>query len=306
MNVPKRRVSGLNSLFVRQRKRIFLLAALFIIIWALIPAFRALILVINIPSRSTPQSIPADLPVQEVHFTATDGVHLAGWFVLASPQAPTIILVHGFKGSRADMLPWARFLYKSAGYNVLLYDSRGCGESENWGIALGAREPDDVLGAVRYLKQRPELLNKHFGALGISLGAGIVLLAAAREPALRATVADSAWIDESAQTDRTNHLSFLPLLPYESALIDSMIGAHLADTRPLDAISQIAPRAVMLIHSADDQNTTTPLAGERQLYQAARSPKEEWIAPSGGHTGALTAHQDEYERRVMSFFVKYL
>ncbi len=103
-----------------------------------------------------------------------------------------------------------------------------------------------------------------------------------------------------------DHLSFLPLLPYESALVDSMIGAHLSDIRPLVAISQIAPRAVMLIHSADDQNTTTPLSGEQQLYQAAREPKEQWIAPSGGHIGALNAHGAEYERRVVSFFGAYL
>jgi pimeloyl-ACP methyl ester carboxylesterase len=187
-----------------------------------------------------------------------------------------------------------------------LYDSRGCGESEGVGIALGAREPDDVIGAVHYLEHRSDLTNKHFGALGISLGAGIVLLAAAREPALQATVADSAWADESPQIDRMGQLSALPLLPYEPALVDSLIGTRLADARPLEAIGHIAPRAVMLIHSADDANTTTPLTGEHQLYQAAQSPKEQWIAPSGGHIGALNAHTTEYEQRVLSFLSTYI
>jgi len=296
--------SQLKRLLSQHHKLIFLFIVLLIIIWSLIPAFRAVTLVANPFNRSAP-SVPADLPVHEIHFTATDGVHLAGWLLISSPHAPTIILVHGFKGSRTDMLRWARFLYK-AGDNVLLYDSRGCGESDGWGIALGAREPDDVVGAVHYLEQRSDIVNKHFAALGVSLGAGIVLLAAAREPALLATVADSAWVDESAQTGRMDHLSFLPLLPYEPALVDSMIGAHLSDTRPLDAISHIAPHAVMLIHSADDQNTTTPLSGEHQLYEAAREPKEQWIAPSGGHIGALNAHRAEYEQRVMNFFATYL
>lgn len=277
-----------------------------IAIWAIIPAVRAFTLVANMgPLRVAPRVWHADVPVQEVHFMASDGVHLAGWLSIASPQSPTIILVHGFKGTRVDMLPWAEFLYH-AHYNVLAYDSRGCGESEGSGIALGAREPNDVIGAVRYLEHRSDLTNKHFGALGVSLGAGIVLLAAAREPALRATVADSAWVDESAQTNHMNQFSGLPLLPYEPALVDSLIGAHLADTRPLDGIGQIAPRAVMLIHSADDANTTTPLAGEHQLYQAAQFPKEQWIAPSGGHIGAIRAHKAEYEQRVLAFFTMYV
>ena len=282
-----------------------ILLILLLATWAILPALRAYNLVANPFGRSAPSTANVDIPVHEVHFNALDGVHLAGWLVIASPQAPTIILVSGFKQPRAVMLPWARFLYK-AGYNVLLYDSRGCGESEGWEITVGAHEPDDVLGAVRYLKQRRDLPVKQYGALGVSLGAGTVILAAAREPALQATIADSAWADESQQLNRMSHISFLPVLPYELALADALIGARLEDTRPVDAISHISPRAVMLIHSADDANTTTPLSGEHQLCAAAKSPKEQWIAPNGGHSGALFAHNEEYTHRVLSFFGTYL
>jgi hypothetical protein len=61
-----------------------------------------------------------------------------------------------------------------------------------------------------------------------------------------------------------------------------------------------------LIHSADDANTTTPLSGERALFAAAGQPKQEWIAPSGGHAGALAAHPAEYQQRVLAFFAAYL
>lgn len=294
---------------VRRRTILLILAALVILAWALAPALRGITLVATNSGRSAPDPTRADIPVQAVHFAAADGVKLAGWLAVASPRAPTVILVHGFKGTRAAMLPWARFLF-AAGYNVLLYDSRGCGESEGWGIALGAREPDDVLGAVRYLQGRADLTSGRIGALGISLGAGVVLLAAAREPAILATVADSAWTDERPQLDRMGTIPVgpvaVPVLPYEPALVDRLIGAHLADARPLAAIARIAPRAVFLIHSADDANATTPLAGERALFAAAGQPKQEWIAPSGGHTGALAAHHDEYTRRVLAFFAATL
>jgi pimeloyl-ACP methyl ester carboxylesterase len=291
------------------RRVAVVLAALVVLVWGLAPGVRAFTLVANVAQRAAPDARAAGIPVQEVHFTAADGVRLAGWLAIASPAAPTVILVHGFKGGRAQMLPWARFLY-AAGYNVLLYDSRGCGASEGWGITLGAREPQDVIGAVRYLRSRPDLTLKRFGALGISLGAGDVLLAAAREPAIAAVVADSAWADERAQIDRMGSVPAgplaLPVLPYELALVDALIGAHLASVRPAAEIGRTAPRAVLLIHSADDQNATTPLAGERQLYAAAGQPKEQWIAPSGGHAGALFAHPDEYRRRVLDFFGRYL
>ncbi len=53
-------------------------------------------------------------------------------------------------------------------------------------------------------------------------------------------------------------------------------------------------------------NTTTPTTGALQLYAAAGQPKQEWTAPSGGHAGALHAHKDEYEARVLAFFASYL
>ncbi len=296
-----------KSLLNRNYKRgcLLLPLLLLVIVWSLLPMVRAITLVGNVHQAVEPSSAHIGFPIQEVHFTATDNVHLAGWLAIASPRAPTIILVHGFKGSRLDMLPWARFLY-AGGYNVLLFDSRGCGESEGWSIALGAREADDVLGAVHYLQGRSDLLNKRLGTLGMSLGAGVVLLAAAHEPALLATVADSAWADESAQVSRMGSIGRLPVLPYEPALVDALIQAHLADARPIAVIHQIAPRALFLIHSADDRNATTPLQGEQELYAAAGAPKQQWIAPSGGHVGAISAHKAEYEQRVLAFFARYL
>jgi pimeloyl-ACP methyl ester carboxylesterase len=290
--------------------RLALAAVLVVLLaWAALPAMRAMLLVGNWSHRGAPGSLPAGLPLRPVAFAAADGVRLAGWFALVAPAAPTVILVHGFKGSRADMLPWARFLY-AAGYNVLLYDSRGCGQSAGWGIALGAREADDVVGAVRYVRARADLASHAIGALGVSLGAGNVLLAAAHEPALAAVVADSAWTDERPQLDRMGAIRAgplaLPVLAYEPALVDGLIGVRLEAAQPLRVIGTIAPRAVLLIHSADDGNATTPLSGERALYAAASAPKAEWIAPRGGHAGALHAHPAEYQRQVLAFFAAYL
>ena len=293
----------------RARVALIALAALVVVAWALAPGVRGLTLVATQPNRSAPDARSAGFAVESVRFQATDGVALAGWLAIVSPAAPTVILVHGFKGTRAAMLPYARFLV-AAGYNVLLFDERGCGQSAGWHITLGVHEPDDVLGAVRYLTGRADLKVKRFGALGISLGAGVLLLAAAREPALTAVVADSAWADEQRQLARMSSVPLgplaLPVLPYEPALVDALVGGRLAHTQPLAAMPQIAPRAVMLIHSADDSNTTTSLSDEHALYAAASDPKVEWVAPSGGHAGALAAHTAEYQQRVLAFFLAYL
>jgi pimeloyl-ACP methyl ester carboxylesterase len=279
------------------------------LLWALIPALRGVALVANRAGRIAPDARSASIPVRDIHFTASDGVALTGWLAIASPDAPTVILVHGFKGSRVSMLPWARYLY-AAGYNTLLYDSRGCGASAGWGIGVGATEPADVIGAARYLQTLPALHNRRIGALGVSLGAGEVILAATRDPALLAVIADSPWADEQPQIDRMGSLPVgpltLPLLPYEPALVSALIGAPLANARPVAVAGKIAPHALMLITSADDANTTTAPADQARIFAAAGQPRVRWIAPSGGHAGALAAYPAEYQARTLAFLALYL
>jgi len=98
----------------------------------------------------------------------------------------------------------------------------------------------------------------------------------------------------------------IPVLPYEPALVDALIGGRLEDARPRDAVMRIAPRALLMIHSADDGNATTPVADAEAVFAAAGEPKEFWLAASGGHDGAFRTHHDEYRDRVLAFLAMAL
>jgi cephalosporin-C deacetylase-like acetyl esterase len=283
--------------------------AILVLGWALAPAARGYEMLANSSNRAAPSDRAAGIPVKDVTFDATDGVKLSGWLAVAAPESPTIILVHGFKSTRVSMVPWARYLY-GAGYNVLLYDSRGCGASAGWGIGLGATEPNDIIGAVHFLQGYSGLTSKKFGVLGVSLGAGDAILAAAREKALLAVVADSPWADEQPQIARMGSVSrgplTIPLLPYEPALINTLVGANLGDVSPAKAAEQIGPRALFIITSADDANTTTKPTDQARVYAAAAQPKQQWTVPRGGHVGALFTDPTDYEQRTLSFFAQYV
>lgn len=303
---------GMTARKLWARWRLWLVSAVVAIIvlgWALAPAARGYELLANSANRSAPSHSAAGFPVKDVTFNATDGVKLSGWLAVVSPKSPTIILVHGFKSTRLSMVPWARYLY-GAGYNVLLYDSRGCGASAGWGIGLGATEPNDIIGAVHFLQSDSGLTSKKFGVLGVSLGAGDAILAAAREPALLAVVADSPWADEQPQLDRMSSVTrgplTIPLLPYEPALVNTLTGANLANVSPAQAAAQLNGRALFIITAADDANATTAPADQARIYAAAAQPKQQWIIPHGGHVGALFTDPTDYEQRTLSFFAQYI
>ena len=281
------------------RRAFAVLIVIVILAWLLLPVARAYSLVS--PHHSDP-SAPADLAVADVTFESTDGTTIHAWLASAKVGAPAVVLVHGFKTSRAEMLPWALFLH-GAGYNTLLLDLRGAGRSGGGTIGLGATETRDIVAAVQTAGE--VFRTDHVAVLGISLGAGAAILAAADDPRITAVVADSAWTDQDFQLARLGFVDVgpfrLPLPPLGVLAVNAMVGADVTKARPLDAIARISPRPILLIQSADDDNATTPVEGARKLFAAAGEPKELWIAPRGGHVGAINAFPDEYRARVLAF-----
>jgi hypothetical protein len=128
-------------------------------------------------------------------------------------------------------------------------------------------------------------------------------------PAIGAVVADSAYGDQTAVVSRLDTLRLgslsLPLAPLAPWTVDHVLGAPLSAFNPRRAAARIAPRGLFLIHSRHDSNPTTPLHGVLALHRADPTSVL-WIAPRGGHAGALAAQPSVYRQYVVAFFRRYL
>jgi dipeptidyl aminopeptidase/acylaminoacyl peptidase len=285
-------------------RRLGLIAlAVIVLAWALAPAARGVLLVRRTSDGPSGVASVAGLPAESVTFTASDGVRLAGSYVAIPGPTGIFIVVHGFKTDRREMTDLAAMLVRE-GFSVLLYDSRGTGESGGV-FGVGATEDRDIVGAVDFLRSSSEPGSGQIFVLGISLGAGDALLATAEDDRIQGVVADSPWSDERVQLARMTTIPLgpiaIPVLPYEAALVDWLIDGRLEDARPLDVISRIAPRWIRLIRSADDDNATTSLADARALLAAGGGRTDLWIAPAGGHAGAYRANPEAYRLKFRAF-----
>ena len=129
-----------------------------------------------------------------VTLPAADGVTLAGQFYEADARpAPGVVLVHMQARTRADWDDVAQQL-EAAGITVLALDLRGHGASGGAATPLAAMVPD-VRAAVQWLSTRPGVRPDAIGVAGASLGASLVLLAAADQPLVRAVAAISPSLD---------------------------------------------------------------------------------------------------------------
>jgi pimeloyl-ACP methyl ester carboxylesterase len=186
------------------------------------------------------------------------------------------------------------------GFNVLMFDLHGCGESDGNTVSGGYYEKDDLKGAVAYVRQRGY---EKIGVLGFSLGAVSALLAAAEDTEIDAVVADSSYADlndimepEFAKRTKAPKIFLRPIL----FMIKIIYGVDFTAIRPVEVVAKIAPRPILFIHGeADDM---IPVEHARRLLEASQNPANIlWIVP-GGHTSAYHDYPIEFIDRVTSFF----
>jgi fermentation-respiration switch protein FrsA (DUF1100 family) len=186
------------------------------------------------------------------------------------------------------------------GFNVLMFDLHGCGESDGNTVSGGYYEKDDLKGAVAYVRQRGY---ENIGVLGFSLGAVSALLAAAEDTEIDVVVADSSYADlndimepEFAKRTKAPKIFLRPIL----FMIKIMYGVDFTAIRPIKVVAKIAPRPILFIHGeADDM---IPVEHARRLLEASQNPDNIlWIVP-GGHTSAYDDYPAEFIDRVTSFF----
>lgn len=96
------------------------------------------------------------------------------WHIKVDSSKGTVIVFHGFSGSKSLMLDKSEEFNK-LGYNTLLVDFIGTGGSEGKATTIGYKEAQDVKVCLDYLIQKNE---KNIALFGTSMGAASILRAA--------------------------------------------------------------------------------------------------------------------------------
>jgi hypothetical protein len=145
------------------------------------------------PIMHTPDEV--GLAFEDITFLALDGVPLEGWFIPCAGSDKIIIANHpqwfsrsglpshlepwkslgGYAGNdfEVNLVPDYKILH-DAGYNVLAYDTRNYGRSSsaNGGIiSVGNFESRDVVGSLRYVREREDTKDMIIGLFSRCNGA---------------------------------------------------------------------------------------------------------------------------------------
>ena len=127
--------------------------------------------------QATP--VQYNIAFKEVRIPHSKRSQLYGWWISASPSAPTIILVHGWGRNLSRMLQYIVHLYP-LGYNLLAFDARNHGSSSS--------EKHQPSGHFRgyprchqFYRQIRSGSSSDFGIIGLSIGGGAAINAASSD-----------------------------------------------------------------------------------------------------------------------------
>lgn len=270
-------------------------------------------------------------------FRTADGTLLRGEFWVQPQQAPTVILCHGYRISRAHLRAVAAIEH-ACGYNVLLFDFRGHGDSDSVLTSGGNAEVRDLEAAIIVATRQEETLPGKIVLHGFSMGASVALLTPPH-PDVVAIIADSPYArsDDIMRRIVCYQLTresdgWLPIVRQLRYLIPAVAWATVAASallfrvrfgydvvaRPASNFRRWKTRAktplspehsipILLIHSSGDE--LIPIAHSRQIAAEAKAydvPLETYFTEDAPHCGAYNCNPQEYDRVVLQFLSRHL
>lgn len=234
---------------------------------------------------------------------------LKGWLFHAPNNAgQSVIITHGWRVNRIDP-GWgtdkiAKDLLQH-GYDVLVFDFSGRGESQGDRFTMGTKEYKDVLGAYDFLKSGASGKSyppAKMAAMGDSMGAASVLLASRDMPDVGAIVADSSFAHLwPVLQQEIPKRSVLPGFMVAPVLQTARLFGLDPDLSPVDAV-RAQPSRAFLFFNASNETFIWP-SNAQELYSACGNPNCKLVlVPSDKHVYTYLADPAAYMAQVYGFF----
>lgn len=275
------------------------------LVYGLISVITASILTMPSNHRDSTNPLAVGREATRWSVRTSDGLTLRGWYYPTARHRRLIVLVHGMKESLDEVAGLGRDLH-AKGYDVLLFDLRGHGESDPARLTMGRRERLD-LRAVLAWAEHSGYDPARIGWVGFSMGAATLLMEGQDNPDIRVAVLDSPFADLpqllKSQLPKHSHLPrfFNPGILYAASKV---YGVRTSDLKPVRSAMYWRDRPTLIFHGEADQ--TVPVGQSRAIAAALGRQCTAITLPGVGHVQAYATFPRQYTNRVDAFFRSHL
>jgi len=231
---------------------------------------------------------------------------VAEYIPAETPSDKTVIISHGYKGNGETMANFAQ-MYHRLGFNVLLPDDRGHGESAGRYISFGWLDRLDYLQWIQQVIDRSNADVKIL-MFGVSMGGATMEMLSGESlpPQVKAIIADCGYSSIEAELTyllkRQFHLPKYPIEPLVSTISKRRLGYYLGDVTATEQLKK-NKRPILFIHGEKDVYVPVGMAYEN--YAATHAPKQLWIVKNASHAESFWINPTRYQQHVEEFLQTY-
>ena len=239
----------------------------------------------------------------------SDGYKLKAYKILAeNSEHRWAIIVHGYRGQAADMSHYA-LKFHQAGFNVLMPDLKGHGNSEGKYIGMGYSDSKDILKWIDLIIEEDSLAQ--IVLHGVSMGAATVMCATGLELPINVVCAieDCGYSNVYDQFEYVaKDIMKLPLIPVIMSAADvfvkSRMGVSLKEMSPVDALKK-STTPTLFIHGSKDN--FVPFYMLDEVFNANKNlVKQKLVIEGASHGYSATLNETLYFETVFNFVNNYL
>ncbi len=247
---------------------------------------------------------PADfgLSYEDISFCSrVDNLLLKGWYI-PSGSNKTIIAMPGGKQTREDrstkMLELCVELAKK-GYNILVFERRGCGQSQSARFKYRSILGRDFSGAIDYIRNRSGKA-EHIVLLGVSIGASAAIASARENDDIEAVICDSCFTSIPEMTQRVLTNTFKPFVIFKPGSV--LMGRLFFGLDRESAIDKVPYINCPMFFINGSEDTSVPPYDAYSLLNASNNPADYiWIADGAAHSQSYMTYPEEYVEKIDKF-----
>lgn len=234
---------------------------------------------------------------------------------------PTFLVLHGFVGTKDESHAELQAqMLEDMGYCAYRFDMRGCGKSEGArGDVRCFDQVADTKNALTFISDRPEVDSDKIGVIGHSFGAAVSVFTAGVDERVACCISSCGWGDgekkfrgqhpseeewakftgileqgrkTKEETGESLWVSRFDVVPIPEPLrknlspkaifeVTAETAQSMFDFRANEVVGNIAPRPLLLFHTAGD--VITPMQQSLDLFDRAGKNAELMIATGTSH-----------------------
>ncbi len=242
------------------------------------------------PERMGMPYVPVAIPVRENDPT-TEYLN-AFWIPVENPDAPVFLYLHGQDATRGKNLEHAERFHQW-GWNVLVIDYRGFGETYDVLQPSEVTVYEDALAALRYLKTDRKFASKKTFIYGHSLGGAVAI-----ELATRPDNDDVAGLIVESTFTSIREMSFLR---YSGLLHWFPVSILL--TEKFDSLSKISSVKIPILFIHGTKDKKVPFEMSERLHRAAGGAHRICLIDGAGHENCGSIGKVQYRQFLDEFVI---